>query len=270
MKFAGFPKFSVLSLLAGVFALALAGCGGTNNLALTEGNWSVSATSTAAARAAEPTFLIGGNLTQSKSTVSGTMYVAGSLCFPLSQPLAITGTVKDKTVTLTTADYNDQVITITGTATDASTLSGTYKVTGSGCDGGDQGTVSAVAMSSITGTWSGPISTPELGVAATTLSLNLTQSTTVSEGGTFPLTGTVTYTNSSCSVSGTIKTISFIAGQSISIDADTIEQDSETPGRFTYTALLNSASAPTSMIGDYVVDSGLCEGQQDSPTLTKQ
>ncbi len=74
MKFASFPKFSVLSLLAGVFALALAGCGGTSNMALTQGNWAVAASSSQSAN----TFSIGGNLTQSGSKVSGTMYITES------------------------------------------------------------------------------------------------------------------------------------------------------------------------------------------------
>ena len=41
MKFASFPKFALLSLLAGIFALVLTGCGASNNLALTQGNWSM-------------------------------------------------------------------------------------------------------------------------------------------------------------------------------------------------------------------------------------
>jgi len=270
MKFARFPKFSVLSLLAGVFALALAGCGGTNNLNLTQGNWSVTATSTATSRAlAAPTFIIGGNLTQNKSTVSGTMYVVDSLCFPASQAIAITGTVKEKKVTLTTASFQDQVITVTATGTDPSTLTGTYTVTGTGCDGGDQGTVVATAMPSITGTWTGPIN-PTLGIAVPTLSLNLTQSATASEDGTFPLTGTVTYTNSGCSVSGTVSSGS-VAGQYIaSLHVNTIDQN-QTAGDFFYeNVLLDSASAPTSMTGDYDAITDLCGEIAQPVTLTKQ
>jgi hypothetical protein len=273
MKFASFPKFSLLSLLAGVLALALTGCGGTSNLNLTQGNWSVTATSTAAAQAVAPTFLIGGNLTQNKSTVSGAMYIVGSLCFPASQQIAITGTVKDKNVTLTTASFQSQVITVTATGTDPSTLTGTYAVVG-GCDDGDKGTVAAVAMPSITGTWNGtlaPGSDRPLGVAAVGLSVNLTQAATASADGTFALTGTVTYTNSSCSLSGTIDSGS-LAGQYIAnLHVNTLEID-QSAGDFSFFgATLDSASAPKNMTGLYSVGSGLCVGNADqSVTLTKQ
>ena len=60
MKFASFPKFVLLSLLAGVFALVLTGCGASNNLALAPGNWSMTAT-----KSGGSVFYIGGNLTQS-------------------------------------------------------------------------------------------------------------------------------------------------------------------------------------------------------------
>jgi hypothetical protein len=273
MKFARFPKFSVLTLLAGVFAMALVGCGGGSNLALTQGNWSVTATSTASASShniASNIFYIGGNLTQNGSAVSGTMYVANSGCFDVSTPIAISGTVKDKTVTLTTASFQEQVITVTATGTDPSTLSGTYKVTGSGCDGGDQGTVSALAMPAISGTWNGLVASTGPGITQATLSVALTQAATASADGTFALTGTVTYTNSSCSVSGTITTGS-VAGQYIPLIRVTTNEQDESQGSFDYTnSLLDSASAPKNMTGDYDVTSGLCDGNVQSLTLTKQ
>ncbi len=269
MKFARIPKFALLSL-AGVFALALAGCGGGSNLALTQGNWSVTATSTASARAAAPTFLIGGNLTQNGSAITGAMYVIDSLCFPASQQLAITGTVKDKNITLTTATFNDQVITVTATGSDPSTLSGTYKVTGSGCDGGDQGTVTATAMPSISGTWNGLVPSNGNGITQATISVALTQAAAASADGTFSLTGTVTYTNSTCSVSGTISSGS-VAGQYISsLHVDTVQSD-ESTGEFFYSnVVLDSSTAPKNMTGDYDSISDLCGENSQTLTLTKQ
>ncbi len=272
MKFASFPKFALLLPLACVFVLALAGCGAGRNLALTQGNWAVTATSTNTGTIAISTFYIGGNLTQTGSSVSGTMYIVGSDCFDSAAPIAITGTVKEKKVTLTTASYQEQVITVTASGTSnsgtsASTLSGTYTVTG-GCAGGDKGTVTANAVPSISGTWNGTLALGTNGIAAPTLSIALTQAATASADGTFALTGAITYTNSGCSVSGTISS-GTLAGNFILINAFTIETD-DSDGAFSYqNVLLDSPTAPKNMTGTYDVGSGLCPGLQ-TLTLTKQ
>src|SRR4030088_2150276 len=73
------------SLLLGSLALALTGCGAVG------------------------TFHVGGNLTQSGNSLSGTMYVAGSLCFDVSQPISLTGTINRQKVTLASTDINGQV-----------------------------------------------------------------------------------------------------------------------------------------------------------------
>jgi len=272
MKSAAFPKFLVLPVLMCVL-LALAACGGTSNTNLTQGNWAVTATSNVTANAAAPSFLIGGNLTQSKSTVSGTMYVIDSLCFPASQQIVVTGSVKDKNVTLTTASFEGQVITVTGTTSDPSTITGTYKVVG-GCADGDQGTITATAMPSISGTWTGLVdaigSSASHGISQATLSVALTQANTASADGTFALTGTVTYTNSTCSVSGTISGGSLAGLYIANLHVDTLEQD-ESQGDFTFSnVLIDSATAPKNMTGDYEVLSGLCQGNAETLTLTKQ
>src|SRR3981081_4395126 len=104
MKFASFPKFALLSLLAGVFALVLTGCGASNHLAVPAGNWSMTATKTGG-----PVFYIGGNLTQSGTNLAGTMYVANSLCYSPSQRVDFTGTVKGSKVTLTSDSVGGEV-----------------------------------------------------------------------------------------------------------------------------------------------------------------
>jgi hypothetical protein len=279
MKFAGFLKFALLSALAGVFGLALSGCGANNNLALTQGNWAVTATSTTAANVPSTAFNIGGNLTQSGSHVSGTMHVTGSECFDPSAQITITGTVSDKKVTLTTAASNEQVITVTATGTSAagasaSALSGNYTVTG-GCAGGDQGTVTANAVPSISGTWAGTLANNASGPAGSvsaTISIALTQAATASSDGTFALTGNITYTNSACSVSGTLGEGSSVNGQFVLINAGTVNQDAEN-GSFTYgLAPLDSASAPANVTGAYQVgsDQSLCPNDLQTLTLTKQ
>jgi hypothetical protein len=146
-------------------------------------------------------------------------------------------------------------------------MNGTYTVAG-GCANGDAGTVTGNAVPSISGTWSGAVAGS--GGTNVTLSIALTQATTASADGTFALTGTVTYMNSSCSTSGTI-TSGSIAGTLIQeLDVQTVESDAS-QGSFTYSNVtVTSATAPTSMAGDYSVDSGLCSPDAQTLTLTKQ
>jgi hypothetical protein len=259
MKF-GVCKFAFLSVLASVGVLALIGCGSSNNLNLTQGNWSVTATSTGGAG----TYYIGGNLTQSGSTLSGSMYVISS-CINSSQAIAFTGTVNGKTVTLTSPSASGQVIAVTATGT-AGALTGSYTVTG-GCADGDKGTITASSVPSISANWSGPISGS--GGPSVSIAIAFTQATAASSDGTFGLTGNVTFTNSSCSLTGTINS-SFIAGPYLVVNGQTNEVGGGT-GDFTYTqVLLNNAATPTSMKGTYTVIDGNCGGDLDSPTLTKQ
>lgn len=262
MKFASFPKFALLSMLAGVFALVLTGCGASSNLALTQGNWSMTATPSGAA-----TFYIGGNLTQSGTNLVGTMYVVNSLCYSSSQTVAFTGTVKGKNVTLTSASVGGEVITVTATGT-AGSLTGTYSIAGGTTCNGETGTIAGTPVPSISATWSGPITGS--GGSNVTLAIAFAQAATASADGTFALTGNVTFTNSSCSLTGTVNS-SFIAGPYLVVNGTTNEVDGST-GNFTYTqVLLNNAASPTSMQGTYSVTFGLCAGDADTtPTFTKQ
>ena len=262
MKFASFPKFALFSLLAGVFALALTGCGASNNMALTQGNWSMTATPSAGA-----TFYIGGNLTQSGTNLVGTMYVVNSLCYSSSQTVAFTGTVKGKNVTLTSASVGGEVITVTATGTAAS-LTGTYSIAGGTTCNGDNGTLTATPVPSISATWSGPITGS--GGSNVTLAIAFTQAATASADGTFALTGNVTFTNSSCSLNGTVNG-SFIAGPYLVVNGLTNEVSGNT-GDFTYTfVFLDNPASPTNMKGDYHIVDGDCAGDSDTtPTFTKQ
>ena len=260
MKVASFPKFAPFLLVAGVFALMLAGCGGSNTLGLNQGNWAFSATSTAAAKIAGPTFVIGGNLTQSGTSLTGAMYVTQSGCIA-PQFVGFTGTVKGKNVNLTSEAFGGQVITVAASGTKDS-LTGTYTVTGQ-C--ADSGTVSASAVPSIGGTWNGTISNVAAskgsGAAQATLSVALTQAATPSEDGTFALTGTLAYTNSVCAVTGTISN-GFVAGNFIRMSGPT----DDGAGSFTFdNVVLDSLTAPQNMTGDY----DDCNSVQ-SVTLTKQ
>ena len=264
MKFASFPKFALFSLLAGVFALVLTGCGASSNLNLTQGNWSMTATPSGGG-----TFYIGGNLTQSGTNLVGTMYVISfPNCYSPSQTVAFTGTVKGKNVTLTSASVGGQVISIIATGTTGS-LTGTYSIAGGTTCNGDSGAIAGNPVPSVSGTWSGPITGS--GGPNVTLAIAFTQAATASADGTFALTGNVTFTNSSCSLNGTVDT-SFIAGPYLVVTGTTNEVDGST-GSFDYIyALLNNPASPTNMKGTYDVFNTTepCSGDTDSPTFTKQ
>jgi hypothetical protein len=288
MRFSGFSKLALLLPPAAILLAALVGCGSGNNLALTQGNWAIAATSTGSApthnmqvrnqaipNVSGVSFYVGGNLTQNGGNLSGTMYVTGS-CLDPSAQIAFTGTVKGTKVTLTSASTEGEVITVVATGaslSSTSSLTGTYSVKG-GCDDGDSGTVAANAVPSIDGTWAGTLSNSGCadgrgGCVNATISITLTEATTASADGTFALSGTVTYTNSVCSVSGTV-TGGFVSGQFVKIDASTIDQ-SENTGAFEYgLALLDSPTIPANMTSGYTVDDGDCAGDVQTLSLAKQ
>jgi hypothetical protein len=254
-----------LSVLLATMALVLTACPAMTDgplTTLTPGNWSVTATSSSSGVG---TINVGGNLTQTGSALSGSMYVVGSMCFDVSQPVAFTGTVSGTLVTLTSADVNGQVFSVMATSTDSSSLSGTYTTTG-GCAGSDSGTATASAVPSISGTWSGPVI--GTGGSSVTLSMTVAQGAIAASDGSFPLAGTLTYTGSSCSVSGTI-TNGFVAGSYILVNANTVETDASGGSVFYNQVLLDSSSNPHNMKGTYEVGSGLCAGDLQELTLNK-
>src|SRR6185437_9439908 len=97
-------------------------------LAITPGNWDF-----AAASSSGTNFLIGGNVVQAGTSVTGGLRVANSACFP-STAVSISGTISGQTATVTSSAIASQTInaTLTGSAT---SLTGTYSVTGTGCAG---------------------------------------------------------------------------------------------------------------------------------------
>jgi hypothetical protein len=254
MKFASF-KFALLSLLAGVFALALAGCGASNNLALPQGNWSMTANSSGTAG----TFYIGGNLVQTGTNLAGTMAVVSSLCYSSSQTVTFTGTVKGHNVTLTSASVGGEVITVTVSGTSGSALTGTYSIAGGTTCNGDKGSVTANPVPSVSATWSGPI-----GSGGSTLAIAFTEASTPSADGTFALTGSLTYAGSSCSTGTIPANSSFIVGPYLVVNGNTVDGES-----LNYTALLNNPASPTSMTGTYQTTGGTCDDFLNA-TFTKK
>ena len=264
MKFASFLKFAVLALLAGVFVLALAGCGATSNLNLTPGNWSMAGTPNGGG--AGSVFYIGGNLTQSGAKLTGTMEFISSTCYSFSQIVAFTGTVKGNNVKLTSANVGGEVLTITASGTSGSALTGTYSIAGGiGCNG-QTGTIAANPVASVSATWSGPLVGDSNGDPNVMFAVALTEATTAATDGTFGLSGTLTYTGSTCSTSGTIDgTTSFIVGPYLLVNATT-----DDGGTLTYTADLNNTASPTATTNSsYSVSGGNCNDLL-TLNLTKQ
>ena len=253
--------------LLGTLALALTGCGAIAktkpaNIALAQGNWSVTASSS---NPAIGTFHVGGNLVQSGNALSATMYVVGSLCFDVSQPISLTGTVNDHLVTLASPDINGQVFSVAAKATTDSALKGTYTITG-GCADGDSGTAAANAVPSISGAWGGSLIGS--GGSQVALSIELAQNALASADGTFALTGNLVYAGSSCSASGTI-TSALVAGSYILLNANTVETDGSV-GNVSYNnVLLDDSQNPQNMLGTYQVDFGLCADDMQVLTLSK-
>jgi len=258
MRFSGFVKIAGLSGVAAALTLSLIGCGAaaSSNLAVTQGNWAFTATSSAKiVNKQVASFVLGGNLSQSGDKLSGTLTVDQSGCIA-PQTIAFTGTVKGSDITLTSAAFDGNVISVTGTANKDS-LTGSYTVTG-GC--ADDGTISANVVPSISGTWTGTVFVSD---SPATISVALTQSSSASENGSFVLSGTATYTGSVCEASATITEGSSISGSQLTLNLNT---------GVTYVATLNSTTAPASAQGDYDSTSSECASSDgiQSVTLAKQ
>jgi hypothetical protein len=252
------------------FCLLLSGCGGGGSstpaptptpvpqLALTSGNWDF-----AAASSGGTNFLIGGNVVQTGTAVTGGLRVVNSACFTPSTAVPISGTISGQTATVTSAAVASQTInaTLSGSAT---SLTGTYNVTGTGCAGGDKGNIAGVLVPSISGTWKGTL------ISNTVANPGVGATASITEGapdstGLFVITGTANYVGSPCFASGTATTGSGMAGRTTDVllkndDGSTVE----------FIGALNNPAAPTQMTGTYTVTGGLCDGDTGNGTLTKQ
>jgi hypothetical protein len=248
-------------------ALLIAGCGGNSStplpaqvqqLTLTSGNWDF-----AVASSSGTNFLIGGNVVQTGTSVTGGLRVVNSACIAPSTPVPITGNISGQTATVTSANVASQTInaSLSGSAT---ALTGTYTVTGTGCAGGDKGNIAGVLVPSISGTWKGTlisntVANPGVGVTAP-----------IVEGapdptGLFVITGSATYVGSPCFASGTAANGSAMAGRTTDVllkndDGSTVE----------FIGSLNNPAAPTQITGTYTVTGGVCDGDTGSGTITKQ
>jgi len=148
----------------------------------------------------------------------------------------------------------------------ASNLSGTYTVTGTGCAGGDRGTMSANLVPSVSGTWHGTFTSTVTPGPVVNATATLTQSSTPDAHGLFAVTGTVTFSGSACFTSGTI-TQGFAAGGALGLDIAT--NDVPSGGDTVFAAFMDNPTAATAATGVYQVNTGTCSGDSGDGHLTK-
>lgn len=210
---------SSLIFFAALVCLVMAGCGGSGNstpVNLQSGNWSVAATS---AVTLDGSFTAGGSLVQTGSTISGVVHIPASKCFRGDLDVAVTGSVTGQTMSLSFAATPDQTINVDAKAGSATTFSGTYTVTGTGCAAGDHGTINATLVPSVSAPWQGVFTSVVNPGTVVTFTATLTQSPTADAHGFFPVTGTLTVTGTSCLTSGAILATSNMSGANMNLFA---------------------------------------------------
>jgi len=251
-----------MSLASAILSVAV-GCGGgsspTVHAAIASGNWAVLLFSNA-----NPPLpvTLGGSLMQQGNNISGILHVPDTTCFdPVLDDLVVNGTVDGLTVTFSTVPIRGQTITISATASTAgstSTLKGSYTSVGSTCIGGN-GTVAALLVSPLTGTFSGQV----MGSLTSTVTANLTQ-TGPDAHGFFHLSGNFSFSGSPCFSSGTI------ASSSLSgIQAD-FAINTNDGGQTAVTGLNTMMGVTNNLSAVLIVRSGTCAGLAGNGTLTKQ
>lgn len=181
-----------------------------------------------------------------------------------------TGTSIPLTTTTANAAGNGESLDISVVASgDGNSLTGNYSVAG-GCANGDKGTVVGNRVPPVTGTWSGTVDT----TGAISASLTQTPTTTpiVNYGVTineleFPLSGTVQFTNSPClsQFSGSLDTAnSAVQGNTIYLEFGT--NTNEIMGAQGY---FSDPSTAKSVTLDYYIESGGCQGQRGTFTISR-
>jgi hypothetical protein len=216
-------------------------------------NWQFNTTSTAGM----PALTIAGSITQSSSSVSGAVHVAGGSCFDQQNVIDLTGTLTDGNLSLTSAPVDGQVITFAGNITIKAnfpdTLTGTYAING-GCANGDEGNVTGYSVGAFNGVWYGNL-TDGTGADIHWGSDQLGQLGTSSEG-SFGLTGTFNFNgacfNSGVLTPGTFPTPSFVLGTSVELNIPTDN------GAIAFVGTAGPDQGGL-IVGTYTVTGGSCE-----------
>ncbi|HEX7285607.1 MAG TPA: hypothetical protein VF532_05460 [Candidatus Angelobacter sp.] len=249
-----------LFTLVVVFCFSVAGCGGSapptssSALVMTAGNWEVDAVS----KVNGAKFRFGGSFSQSGSNITGAMVIQGSSCFsdsPVSS-FNVTGQVNGNSAHLVAAEGSFQFFTLDLSGAAAS-LSGTYTFNPAGVNcAADNGTLSAQAVPSLTGAWSGTFTpSPSAGGAPFTANFTLTQSAI--NNGTFGLAGTMAASGNACVTSGTVSDTTMVGSQvtsSVGFSGGNLSwsgtvaagSPARITGTYTYGAALNGCASQAS------------------------
>lgn len=218
------------------------------------GNWSLAAASQVVAQ----TTLIGGYLTNTNGTVSGTLHMLNSPCYSLTTDVPFSGTLSTAgAVSLSSSAVSGQTISASGTISGGSLSSGSYSISG-GCADGDKGTVTGYIVPSFTGTYTGTFvsGSTSIGVSVTT-----TQSGPTADG-TYQVSGSATFTGSPCFSSGTISSSAIAGGyMEVAITASN-------GGVVEFAGEITDATGKT-ITGSYEVTSGTCAGNSGSGSLSE-
>jgi hypothetical protein len=201
-----------------------------------------------------PPMTIAGSLKQSGNSMVGAMHVNGWSCFDPLTTMGITGVLRGQKAALTSASVNGQVITfdlmkVHNALTATDDLTGAYAING-GCATGDQGTVTGINLTSMSGNWAGDLTA----ASGSTIHMNVTMAQGgASAQGIFGLSGTVSFFggcfNSAKIVSGAFPSGSYIMGQSIALEVDT---DNGTIN------FVGTAGSGGLIRGNYTVNGGTC------------
>jgi len=192
---------SRVALLLSAIALACAlGCGSATTAPAADylnisGNWDIVGTSQGPT---PPISDIFGALQASNGAVTGTLHALGSnptaSCVSLTQDLPVTGTLDAaNNLTLNVAIPGGKAIIQATLTQDLQTFAnGTYSISGGACAMTSAAMV-AYQIAPITGTYTGTLTLSQSNPAVTaTVTAQLTQSSTPTADGYFPLSGTIT------------------------------------------------------------------------------
>ncbi len=187
------------TVLAALLALTavLTGCSPmgsvyvTDNVSVT-GNWQFSSTAATAAKLPA----LSGELTGTGGSLTAILHSDSAACIPPTTPISLTGTSDKGITTLTSSNFPDGTLTISGSlALDGKSFTdATYTVSGSTpCAFASAADAAANVFAPISGTYAGTFS--DASGPILTLSALLLQSPSSDPGGNFTLSGSATFSN---------------------------------------------------------------------------
>jgi hypothetical protein len=252
------------SILLTSLAVVLSGCGGSGSgtpatnpppsYPTITGNWALTATSLVT----KLNYQMGGYITNTGGSVSGTLHLLDSGCFTPTEDIPITGTESTTgAVSATSSAVSSQVVAISGTVASDTLSTGKYSITG-GCGNGDNGTVTGFIAPSYSNTYSGTflsVSKISISTAITTL-----QSGPDSDG-LYHVSGTATFSGSPCFASGTIAN-SVVTGAYMAVTITANDGSSVVFGGYI------TDSTGKTISGDYQVTGGKCSGDYGTGSVS--